>query len=78
MSFSEFDYPSLETERLNLRILSDQDTEAVYNHFSDDEVTKYMDIKPCKDRKETEEIIQFHLLDSGCPWGIFEKGANHS
>lgn len=76
MSFSKFDYPSLETERFNLRILSDQDTEAVFEHFSDEEVTRYLDIEPCKDRKEAEEIIRFHLLDSGCRWATFEKGTN--
>lgn len=32
-----------------------------------------MDIAPCKDLSEAEEIIRFHLEDSGCRWGLFDK-----
>jgi ribosomal-protein-alanine N-acetyltransferase len=32
-----------------------------------------MDIEPCKDLKEAEEIIQFHMDDSGCRYGLFNK-----
>lgn len=71
VSYQKFDYPSLETERLNLRILSFRDSDEVYKHFSDEEITRLMDIEPCKDIKEAEEIIRFHLLDSGCRWGLF-------
>ncbi|WP_331281086.1 GNAT family N-acetyltransferase [Bacillus sp. EB01] len=59
-------YPSLETERLALRILTLDDCSAVFEHFSDRDVTRFMDIEPCKDLKEAEEIIQFHLTrDAG-------------
>ncbi|MGO0061493.1 GNAT family N-acetyltransferase [Brevibacillus fluminis] len=76
MSIPKFDYPSLETERVNLRIVTFQDTEAVYKHFSDEEVTRFMDIEPCQNIIEAEEMIRFHLLDSGCRWGLFEKDTN--
>jgi [ribosomal protein S5]-alanine N-acetyltransferase len=35
-----------------------------------------MDIEPCKDEREAEEIIQFHLDDAGCRWGIYLKENN--
>jgi [ribosomal protein S5]-alanine N-acetyltransferase len=69
----DFTYPSLETERLILRILTLEDVKEVYLHFSDENITKYMDIEPCKDETEAREIIQFHLDDIGCRWGIFLK-----
>lgn len=70
------EFPSLETERLNLRLLTLQDSKAVFKHFSDEEITRFMDIEPCKDIKEAEEIIRFHLEDSGCRWGLFDKNNN--
>lgn len=73
MADQTFDYPALETERVHLRILTFQDAEAVYKHFSEEAVTRFMDIEPCKDVKEAEEIIRFHILDAGCRWGLFDK-----
>ncbi|AWV33655.1 hypothetical protein MHH60_00850 [Paenibacillus sp. FSL H7-0716] len=35
-----------------------------------------MDIEPCKDLVEAEEIIQYHLEDLGCRWGMFENAKN--
>jgi len=32
-----------------------------------------MDISPCKNTNDAEEIIRFHIEDSGCRWGIFSK-----
>ncbi|WP_309252416.1 GNAT family N-acetyltransferase [Paenibacillus spongiae] len=61
------------TERISLRLLTLEDAEEVYRHFSDHEVTKYMDIEPCKSRKEAEEIIRYHLEDAGCRWGLYDK-----
>lgn len=69
----EFTFPVIETERLVLRLLTLQDNVAVFKHFSDEEVTRYMDIPPCGDISEADEIIQFHLNDSGCRWGVFDK-----
>lgn len=67
------EYPTLETERLDLRILSLENSVEVFHHFSDEAVTKFMDIEPCKDIHEAEEIITYHLEDSGCRWGVFHK-----
>lgn len=68
-----FPFPDLETSRLILRVLTLDDTESVFRHFSDDDVTRFMDIPSCTRREEAREIIEFHLKDSGCRWGLFEK-----
>jgi ribosomal-protein-alanine N-acetyltransferase len=67
------EFPALETERINLRILTLENSEEVFKHFSDINITRFMDIEPCKDIKEAEEIIRFHLEDSGCRWGLYNK-----
>ncbi|MEK5239804.1 GNAT family N-acetyltransferase [Paenibacillus sp. FSL L8-0470] len=62
---TKMNYPVIETDRLNLRLLTLEDREAVFRHFSEEEVTRYMDIPPCRDISEADEIIQFHIDDSG-------------
>lgn len=69
-------FPKIETTRLYLRELTLLDADSVFDHFSDFEVTQFMDIEPCKERKEAEEIIQFHIDDTGCRYGLFNK-LNH-
>lgn len=69
-------YPELHTKRLRLRELRLSDGPLVYRLFSNPEVTRYMDIEPCKSLKEAEEIILFHLEDSGCRYGIFLKDSD--
>ncbi|MWC30326.1 GNAT family N-acetyltransferase [Paenibacillus sp. MMS18-CY102] len=66
-------FPALETERLKLSLLTLEDSAAVYSHFADENVTRFMDISPCKDISEAEEIIRFHIEDTGCRWGIVSK-----
>lgn len=64
------EYPSLETTRLQLRILTLQDVEEVFGHFSDEAVTRFMDIEPCKNLElatidatvEPENVRSIHLL----------------
>ncbi|GMK39570.1 N-acetyltransferase [Paenibacillus sp. CCS19] len=69
-------YPTIETERLFMRELTLEDAEAVYRHFAIAEVTQFMDIDVCKDRQEAEEIIAFHIEDSGCRYGLFDREDN--
>lgn len=73
MSNPNLIFPEIETDRLKLAILTLDDIEAVFKHFSDENVTRFMDISPCRDRNEAEEIIRFHIEDTGCRWGIFSK-----
>jgi len=67
------EYPRLETERTVLRILTKENAMEVFMHFSDPVVTRFMDIEPCKDIKDAEEIIHYHEDDLGCRWGIVER-----
>lgn len=66
-------YPEIETERLFIRELTLEDVEAVYRHFSESEVTRFMDIEVCSELKEAKKIITFHKEDSGCRYGLFSK-----
>ena len=66
-------YPRLETERLYLRELTLDDAPAVQVHFSDPEMTEFMDIDPCTDLESAREIIAYHLHDTGVRWGIFYR-----
>lgn len=70
---TSYDFPSLETERLHLRILTSAESPAVFKHFSDPEVTRYTELDPLEKPEEALEIINHHILNSGCRWGIFEK-----
>lgn len=69
-------YPDIETDRLIMRELTLGDAEAIYRHFSIPEVTRFMDIDVCKDLREAEEIIAFHIDDSGCRYGLYSKEDN--
>ncbi|SOC05318.1 ribosomal-protein-alanine N-acetyltransferase [Ureibacillus xyleni] len=73
MSNKNIMYPSLETDRLKLQLFTLEDAEKVFLHFSDFHITEFMDIEPCSNLKEAEEIIQYHLDDEGCRWGLYEK-----
>lgn len=71
MELTQLTYPTLKTERLMLRLLKIEDAQALYRHFSDPEVTMFMDIEPCKDIEEAKQLIIEHINDPGCRWGIF-------
>lgn len=70
------DFPSVKTKRLIIRELTLQDVNSIFKHFSNPEVTKFMDIEVCTDITDAEEIITFHLNDSGCRYGMFSKETN--
>jgi ribosomal-protein-alanine N-acetyltransferase len=55
------DFPTLETERLILRQLTLEDTDFVFQHFSDSAVTQYlMDEAPVTEYAQAREIIRFY------------------
>jgi [ribosomal protein S5]-alanine N-acetyltransferase len=75
-SFKDYHYPTIECERVYLKVLTLEHLEEVFIHFKDGNVTKFMDIEPCHDLQEAVDIIQYHLDDQGCRWGIFHKITN--
>lgn len=74
----KFEFPVIETERLLLKglTLEEEDIKRVFKHFSDSQVTRFMDIDACKHISEAEEIVRFHVEDSGCRWGLYKKVDN--
>lgn len=70
---SGLDFPDIETERLLLRVLTLDDAPAVYDHFTDTDVTRFMDIDVCTHVDDARAIIVFHTNDTGCRWGLFDK-----
>ena len=71
------EFPRLETERLILRELTEDDIYVMFPHYSDEEVWKYIDTYPAKDPKEILEVINWgkHILGNktGVLWGLFSK-----
>ena len=51
---------NLKTERLILKPISQKYKEEIYNHFSDPNVTKYMDIDVLESLEKAEEIISYY------------------
>jgi ribosomal-protein-alanine N-acetyltransferase len=70
--------PVLSTGDLVLRPIEDTDTAALFSHFSDDAVTKFMDIDAFSNISEATHIIQFFrksLEDGeGMRWAITIAG----
>lgn len=80
MSNMNTKFPEIETERLILKKLEHKDISTLFQYWSDDEVTKYMNIESVTSTKHVEEII--NLLNDlfekkqAIRWGIFEKKKN--
>ncbi|WHH58399.1 GNAT family protein [Petroclostridium sp. X23] len=73
-------FPILETERLILQQIIENDQDALFKYWSDDMVTRYMNISKFKDKTEALDMIQ--LLNSlfeekkAIRWGIYSKDLN--
>ena len=73
-------FPQLETKRLTLKKLTQNDFNILFKYWSDDEVTKYMNIDSMTDIKQVENMVSFlnNLFNKkqAIRWGIFEKKGN--
>jgi ribosomal-protein-alanine N-acetyltransferase len=71
-------FPRLETERLILRQITADDTEAIFRLFSDGKVVRYLDFPALKQRGEAKAIVAWCNMiwreGSGLRWGIVRKG----
>jgi ribosomal-protein-alanine N-acetyltransferase len=67
-------FPILETERLLLRQLKNEDSRDIFHYFSKDEVTKYYDLESFNEIGQAEELIhtwnQRYQEQKGFRWGI--------
>jgi ribosomal-protein-alanine N-acetyltransferase len=50
-------FPTLETERFVLRQIKQDDSEAIFEYFSMDEVTKFYEFESFTKIKQAEELI---------------------
>ncbi|GAB6930113.1 GNAT family protein [Paenibacillus sp. JCM 10914] len=70
-------FPVIETERLVLREVTQDDMEAVYRCFSSDDVTRYYGQDSLTDREQARQIIAFfhqsYVDKRGVRWGIQRK-----
>jgi len=77
MSEAQPYFPDLQTERLYLRQLTMEDTDFIFHHFSDPQVTQYlMDEPPVATIEEAQGIIDFFLDPESKThnrWGIIRK-----
>jgi len=60
------EFPKLETERLVLRNVTLDDAEAIFAHFADEEVTRFLEIPRLESVEQAENVIMFML-------GLFER-----
>lgn len=67
-------FPTLTTEKLILRQLSDRDVQEIYLLRSDTLINKYLDRKPCKSLEDALEFIQKIKNNSRSYWAIEQKG----
>ncbi|MDD7794942.1 GNAT family N-acetyltransferase [Clostridium sp. 'White wine YQ'] len=70
----------LETPRLVLTKLQENDSSVLFNYWSDNDVTKYLNIDSLKTNEEAKEILNYFeelsLKNKGFRWGIFSKEYN--
>lgn len=71
--------PELQTERLFLRKLQQQDSRQVFQIWSDPAVTKFMNIEVMHSEDDAKEMIellhQCSLKEEGFRWAIIEKNS---
>lgn len=71
-------FPVLETERLLLRELTDEDAESIFACFSDHDVTRYYGLEPLERLDQARKLIDFfaqnYVERRGIRWGIERKG----
>lgn len=70
-------FPNLETERLILRELTQDDAKSIFNCFSHEEVIRYYGQEPFTDFKQAEKLIMLFSKNftekRGIRWGIERK-----
>ncbi len=73
-------FPPLQTERLQLRGLTPNDLEFIFQHFSDPDISRYLhDEEPITTRQEAQAIIDFYIQPGARPynrWLIVDKSRN--
>ena len=67
-------FPKLETERLRIREIVHSDAQAIFNCFSNKDVTRYYGQDPITDLGQAEQFVEFFAKNfkekRGIRWGI--------
>ncbi|RFM31659.1 GNAT family N-acetyltransferase [Chitinophaga silvisoli] len=75
--YKEMEVPVLEAEHLQLRPISEKDIAALFNLFSSEKVTRFMDIERFINVSEAAQLVVFFreklLSGEGMRWGIFQQ-----
>lgn len=73
-------FPQLETENLLLRRITTGDADALFEIFSDDEVTRHYDLYSYGSLDEVYQLVEFFdecfEMERGIRWGIAQKTNN--
>nr|WP_026681587.1 GNAT family protein [Priestia megaterium] len=73
-------FPTLETDRLVLRELTNEDAEGIFACFSNDDLTRFYGQETLKSIEEAEKFVDFFSKNysekRGIRWGIERKGTN--
>ncbi|WP_155590823.1 GNAT family N-acetyltransferase [Lysinibacillus cavernae] len=73
-------FPILETERLRLRELTQEDAPAIFRCFSNEAVTRYYGQEPFVDKQQAEQLVKQFANNfegkRGIRWGIERKDTN--
>ena len=76
--FNEF--PILQTQRLTLRQMSQDDLSEIFALYSDDLVTQFIDIESISTKDEAQELLDFFLTHytnkNAVRWAITEQPSN--
>lgn len=71
------EFPIIESERIILKKLTHENSADVYEHFSNEEINKFVDFDTIKTIEEAKEIIDWGISlfqkNIGMLWGIFRK-----
>lgn len=73
----EMEVPVLEADHLQLRPISEKDIAALFNLFSSEKVTRFMDIERFINVSEAAQLVAFFreklLSGEGMRWGIYQE-----
>ncbi|MDV2685646.1 GNAT family protein [Alkalihalophilus lindianensis] len=73
-------FPVLETERLTLREIKEEDAPTIFDCFSIDEVIRFYGQEPLRDIAQAKQLVEFFATNykekRGIRWGIELKGTH--
>ncbi|WP_368505150.1 GNAT family N-acetyltransferase [Alkalihalophilus sp. As8PL] len=73
-------FPRIETERLKLREITEEDAATIFDLFSNEDVTRFYGQEPLKDIAQANKLVDSFSINykekRGIRWGIERKGTN--